>query len=133
MTSRTYKTSVAYTTSQCDIMHSYKRRMRIISKTFVRRMGVIMLMGGVLLAISTAIFHTLEGWGWINSFYFSVVTLTTVGYGDLVPTSDISRLVTSIYILLSIPLLFFTIGVSADAVFTNYKSAVQKRKHEEKE
>lgn len=100
--------------------------MKILSKTFIRRMGYIALMGSVLLVISTAIFHTLEGWGWINSFYFSVVTLTTVGYGDLVPTNEWSRLVASIYILLSIPLLFFTIGVSADAVFTNYKKAMEK-------
>ncbi|CAN5863566.1 hypothetical protein BH23ACT4_BH23ACT4_07370 [soil metagenome] len=36
----------------------------------------------------------LEGWSWVDSFYFTVVTLTTVGYGDLAPSGDISKLFT---------------------------------------
>ena len=52
-----------------------------------------------LLAIGTIVYHRLENWTWIESFYFTVVTLATVGYGDLHPTSDISRLFTAFFIL----------------------------------
>lgn len=80
-------------------------------------------MGAAVLTISTFIFHKLEHWTWIEAFYYSVVTFMTVGYGDLTPSTDVSRLVASIFILFSIPMLFFMIGLMADAVFTNYRDA----------
>ena len=53
----------------------------------------------LLIVIGTIAYHNFENWTWIQSFYFSVTTLTTVGYGDLHPTSDASRLFTAFYIL----------------------------------
>ncbi len=47
-------------------------------------------------------FHHLEHWTWVESFYFTVVTVTTVGYGDLHPTTDVSRLFTALFILLGV-------------------------------
>jgi len=41
----------------------------------------------------------LEGWSPIDALYFSVVTLATVGFGDLHPTTDAAKLFTVIYIL----------------------------------
>jgi voltage-gated potassium channel len=39
---------------------------------------------------------------WIDAFYFCTVTLATVGYGDITPTTDISKLFTIFYILIGI-------------------------------
>ena len=55
-----------------------------------------------VLALGTVIFWMLEPFTWIQAFYFTVATVTTVGYGDLVPSSDWTRLVVAIYALLSI-------------------------------
>ena len=55
-----------------------------------------------LIIIGTVMYHRLENWTYISSFYFSVATLTTVGYGDLAPTNDISRLFTAVYILVGV-------------------------------
>lgn len=60
------------------------------------------------IGLGTLIFKQLESWTWIQAFYFSVVTVTTVGYGDLSPSSDGSRLFTAIYILVGV-----SIGVAA--------------------
>ena len=52
---------------------------------------------GVLLVSGTMFYWSVEDWTLVQSLYFSVVTLATVGYGDLTPTSDFSRIFTIIY------------------------------------
>ena len=64
-----------------------------------------------LIAIGTIMYRFLEGWTWIQSFYFSVTTLSTVGYGDLHPTSDGSRLFTAFYILAGVTIAFASLGI----------------------
>ena len=59
----------------------------------------IVILGGTLFYIKV------EGWSLIDSLYFCVITLTTVGYGDLFPTTPISRLFTVMYILIGIGIL----------------------------
>ena len=43
----------------------------------------------VFFVIGAFIFRSLEHWSFINSFYFVVMTATTVGYGDLTPVGPI--------------------------------------------
>ena len=52
-----------------------------------------------LILTGTIFYWRFEDWTFIQSLYFSVVTLTTVGYGDLTPTTDEARIFTIIYIL----------------------------------
>ena len=68
--------------------------------------GILSLM----LAIGTAAFSFLEGWNIVDSLYFSVSTVTTIGYGDLVPTNDLSKLVVIGYALVGISLLLFMVS-----------------------
>jgi dipeptide/tripeptide permease len=56
----------------------------------------------VLLASGTVFYARIEGWGVVDSLYFSVITLTTIGYGELHPTSPLSKIFTIFYILLGI-------------------------------
>jgi voltage-gated potassium channel len=63
------------------------------------------LVVGVLLVSGTAFYWAAEDWSLIQSLYFSVVTLTTVGYGDLTPTSDYARIFTIIYIFIGLGVL----------------------------
>ena len=64
------------------------------------------LVVGVLLVSGTIFYWAAEDWSLIQSLYFSVVTLTTVGHGDLTPTSDYSRIFTIIYIFIGVGVLF---------------------------
>lgn len=52
-----------------------------------------------LLAVGTVVYQLLEDWSWVDSLYFSTVAVTTVGFGDLTPTTDPSKLFTVAYIL----------------------------------
>lgn len=59
----------------------------------------------------TIFYHFVEKLSWVNSFYFCVVTLATVGYGDITPKTDFGKLFTTFYIL---------VGVSIIGTFLSY-------------
>jgi voltage-gated potassium channel len=58
------------------------------------------------LLIVGAIFYPLvEGWSVVDAIYFSAMSLATVGYGDVVPETEIGKLFTVVYVLAGIGIL----------------------------
>ncbi len=60
------------------------------------------VVAGALLVSGTIFYWRVEGWTVIQSLYFSVVTLTTVGFGDFTPTTPGAQIFTIFYILIGI-------------------------------
>ncbi len=58
-----------------------------------------------LLAVGSLFYWRVEGWSLFNSLYFSVITLTTVGYGDFSPHTALGKAFTMLYIILGIGIL----------------------------
>jgi hypothetical protein len=58
----------------------------------------------VFVVSATVVYRWLEDWSWVDSLYFSVVAITTVGFGDLTPSTDASKLFTVGYLLVGISL-----------------------------
>ncbi|TCI61103.1 MULTISPECIES: potassium channel family protein [Exiguobacterium] len=53
-----------------------------------------------LTILSGTLFYTrFEDMRWLDALYFSVITLTTIGYGDFVPTTDIGKVFTIGYVI----------------------------------
>ena len=73
-----------------------------------------------VIAIGAIFMHFQEKLSWVNSFYFSVVSLTTVGYGDIVPTTDPGKIFVCFYLLAGI-------GIIAAFASNLIKNAVAKR------
>ena len=69
-----------------------------------------LLLAITFLSIGTVYYNQVESWSKVDSFYFSTMTLTTIGYGDLTPTFDGSKIFTSIYALLGIGIILYLIG-----------------------
>jgi voltage-gated potassium channel len=59
----------------------------------------------IAIVSGTAFYSLAEGLRVVDAFYFSVVTLTTVGYGDFAPETDVGKLFTAVYVLLGIGIL----------------------------
>lgn len=55
-----------------------------------------------LLISGTMFYSYTEHWGYIDAFYFCVMTMTTIGYGDLAPSTDVSKIFTIFYAFISI-------------------------------
>lgn len=66
---------------------------------------LIVTLAVATLAMGTIFYHFIQHWSWLNSYYFSVVTLSTVGYGDFVPTKPIAKLFTTFYIFIGVGIL----------------------------
>lgn len=60
------------------------------------------LLAIIILLSGASFYHSVEGWSWVDSFYFSVMTAATIGFGDLSPTLPISRVFTIFYAIISI-------------------------------
>ncbi len=63
--------------------------------SLTRRLLLILGLLGVVLAAGTIGFHVVEGWAWFDSFYMALITLTTVGFGELFPISTEGRVFAS--------------------------------------
>lgn len=78
------------------------------------------LLVALLLGGGTAFYHWVEDWTWLDSLYFSVVTLATVGYGDLSPKTPAGKIFTMIFILTGV-------GTLVTFLSTVAQHAVQQR------
>jgi voltage-gated potassium channel len=68
--------------------------------------------------LSGTIFYSLQaGWSIVDAFYFSVTTLTTVGLGDLAPTTTVGKLFTVFYIFAGLSLVLGFIDTLAKETF----------------
>lgn len=76
--------------------------MKISLITLFMRLGAVILMG-------TVFFRLVEQWSWVDSYYFTVVTISTVGYGDFTPVTDLGKIGATI-------LIFLGLGVFALAI-----------------
>jgi voltage-gated potassium channel len=66
------------------------------------------------LLIGTIFYSLQEGWTLIDAFYFSVTTLTTVGFGDPAPTTPVGKLFTVGYIFSGLGLIAGFINAIAE-------------------
>jgi hypothetical protein len=76
-----------------------------------RRTRPIFLYAVLLIGVGATLFHWLEDWSWLDSFYFVVITLTTIGYGDFSPTTPATKLITIFYGLNGVILLLMFFDV----------------------
>ena len=62
----------------------------------------VWLIGGI-------VYHVLEEWPWLDSFYFAATTLTTVGYGDMTPVTEAGKLFTIGYLFVGIAIALYAL------------------------
>jgi voltage-gated potassium channel len=66
-----------------------------------------------LLALGTVFYDRTEGWGLINSLYFCVVAISTVGFGDYTPQTTLGKLFTIMFLFCGVGLFVSIVGTVA--------------------
>jgi voltage-gated potassium channel len=59
----------------------------------------------VTLLSGTFFYRAVEGWSTVDAFYFGVTTLTTVGLGDVAPSTTFGKLFPALYIFAGLGLI----------------------------
>jgi len=59
-----------------------------------------------LLVSGTLFYREAEGWSALDALYFSVMTLVTVGAGDLHPSTPLSKIFTMLYVVIGVGVFF---------------------------
>ncbi len=83
----------------------------------IRRIAVALSAVLGLILIGSYSVHRLEGWGWVDSFYFTVMTVSTVGFGELFPTSDATKILQSFLALAGVMVVVYSMSVVGSIFF----------------
>ena len=99
-----------------------------------RNMGAAMFLLLLMLVIASSLAFIIEGDSHSSeafssipaAMYWAIITMTTVGYGDMVPATDMGRLLTVFIAVLSLGIVAIPTGILA----SGFTSALQRRREQ---
>ncbi len=97
-------------------MATVKTKSLLLDRSF----QVLLLLVAIILVGGTVFYNHYEYWGVINSLYFCVTALTTVGFGDFTPHSPNIKLFTVLYILVGVGIILGFVDVIAKHATRRY-------------
>lgn len=95
---------------------SYEQRYRRIRKELV---GGAIALAGVFL-IGSLWYWLVEGWSWEDAAYMTIITLATVGFGEIHPLGNRGRLFTIALILMGVVSIGYIVNRFTEALIQGY-------------
>ncbi len=86
----------------------------------------------VLWAAGVTGYMVIEGWGFMDALYMTVITLTTVGFNEVHELSDTGRLFTIVLLATGLGLFSYTVGLLAEATIEGHFKGILTRKRMQK-
>src|SRR5512143_3380313 len=86
-----------------------------------------------ILLIGSLGYVLLEGWSFFDGLYMTVITLTTVGYGEVQPLSQTGRTFTILLIFLGVGFMFYVVTALAQVVVEGQLQDIFGRRRLERE
>ncbi|MGC8760884.1 MAG: potassium channel family protein [Bryobacteraceae bacterium] len=70
-----------------------------------------------VLTLGTLGYVFIAGYPWLDAIYMAVMTMTTVGYGEIHPLGRAGRLFNTFYIAISVSMMLMVIGIMTQTIF----------------
>lgn len=107
-----------------SIFAQYRAAIRSFNRALRHPRHQAFALAVVVVLVTGVVFYRLtEDWSLADSLYFTVIALSTIGFGDFAPTTTFSRLFTVLYAIIGVGL----IGTLLNLVVTNAHRAVKQR------
>jgi voltage-gated potassium channel len=97
-----------------------------------RRFAIIFFLIILVFFGGTMGYQLIEGWSFIESFYMTIITISTVGFQEVTPLSDAGRVFTIILILTGIVVITTGVGFIFSSIIEGTFSEVMRRQRMEK-
>ncbi|ULC58975.1 potassium channel protein [Flaviramulus sp. BrNp1-15] len=81
----------------------------------------------IILFIGVAGYKMISGYSWVDALYMTVITMTTVGFGEVVPLDDQSKMFTIFLILASVIIMGYALSVITEYILS--KNDIEELKH----
>ncbi len=70
---------------------------------------------------ASVFYRFVEGWSWLDSIYFSVIAISTVGFGDISPETAGGKIFTMFYIVVGLGVFVTAATTVADSILSHYR------------
>ncbi|MEZ4715483.1 MAG: NAD-binding protein [Caldilineaceae bacterium] len=107
----------------------YLRQARNLNRTVL---AVLIMLGG-LLFLGTAGYMVIEGWPWRTALFMTVITISTVGYGEEYPLSMRGEAFTMVLIVLGVGAAAYTFTTFTDYIVAGELRGVLRRQRMKRE
>ncbi len=96
----------------------------------LRACGICLLF---ILTTGTLGYRFIEQWSWVDCLYMTLITITTVGFGELHPLSDAGRFFTMALIVVGVGTVAVAVSVMFETIFQRQMRLFMERRNMQKE
>ena len=87
-----------------------------MNRRLFRRALIIAGLLFITLCVGTVGFSVVEGWGWFDAFYMTLITITTVGYQEIHPLDHAGRIFNSFFIFFGVSAVLLALGAMTQTI-----------------